>query len=972
MKIVIIGSEGYIGSYLYRSLSKDHDLVGLGRNDGLKYTTEFFGSFDVCVYLAGMSTRQMSEDDVYQNVDDIVKVANLMTSRQLLIYASTTAVYEGLESATEDFPINPSILDAYSRSMLLREAEIRKIGNIRTIGLRLATVVGVSPRQRSDRLHIQMLKSSLFTGRIHVYHPLGLRPILSFIDLERSINSILERADSQHGHQIFNLSSFNTTISSVAATIALKTGAKCIFHDSAVPLKGFSCTSAKFEQTFNFIFTSTNETIIDELINSKAKLLESWQNPVRECLPCLVCGCKNLMEMIDLGRQPLANQFGPLDAIQEKYPLAMYRCTQCYHHQLNHHIPPEVLFTNYIYVSGTTETGQQHFSQFCSLVVSDTGLRTGLVLDIASNDGSQLDKFKAIGWQTIGVDPAENLAPIASAKGHEIIVGFWGDAQIADRLATRGIDVIVAQNVFAHVPNPHQFLEMCKHVMTTSTKLYIQTSQAEIFQNGEFDTIYHEHISFFTVKSMLELTSRCGLYLEDVRKVSIHGTSYIFIIRRSSEETPKKVLRMIEAESYIYSDVCPIMYREHAKEKTRIIVQALHRCHADGFKLIGYGASAKGNTLLNFIYPDIPRLEYIIDENPMKQNLYTPGTKIQVVGSDVLTRETDPIAVLVLAWNFLDEIKKKILTSNPGKKIVLCVPFPSPTVWVLCQSGWDKMSDFPIRRQIDIPKSPTKCVLITHFYNEELLLPYWINHHASMFDEAILIDYDSTDRSREYIQKYAPSTWKVVKSRNRFFGAEEVDAEVEDIERMFPDETWKLVLTVTEFLIWPNMRAELESTPLNCRSIPMLDMAGDDKLPLKPDLPLIQQRALFTSTDLRPRFVHRHLNDVRPHYAVGRHSVSSDSAAVHHGIIFKYTYSPWPEIIPRKLQIAARQPPSDIYKGFGGHHQFDLQTQHEQKAMADSKSQHDILRKCPINDPGARHKSRVLHEHLQLSWSSTA
>lgn len=1015
MRILIIGSEGYIGSELYRILSSSHEVIGADHKNLTgstiiltDYDTEFIHNFNVIIYLGGKSTRQMTVDDICKNVDDVVKLAGIMASDQLLIYSSTTAVYEGLESATENSALS-EILDPYSQSMLLRERQIQLIPNIRTIGLRLATVVGISPRQRSDRLHIQMLKSAVFTGRIHISHPFSLRPILSFVDFSNCIELILKHFDKNvypPGHEIYNISSFNTSVVSVASTLALKTGAKCIFHESIISNKGFSCSSHKFETCFNMKFVSTNETIIDELLTVKNVLVENWNNlKISQTLQCLVCSNKNLIEMIDLGEQPLANQFIlDLDDHQNVFPLSMHRCNKCYHHQLSHIQSPEDLFTNYIYVSGTTQTGEIHFSDFCKLVISDTGKMKGVVLDIASNDGSQLDKFKLVGWKTIGVDPARNLEPIASSKGHKIIVGFWGDEQITTQLSNESFDAIVAQNVFAHVPNPRRFLEMCKQIMNSDTKLYIQTSQAEILQNAEFDTIYHEHISFFTVKSMERLTSSCGLYLEDVRKVPIHGTSYIFIIRKMLQNCSdlhsnpsEKVLKMMKEEDFIYSDTCPITFREHANEKSRILISMIKRFVKDGFKVVGYGASAKGNTLLNFIYGGKvdtfendrpPKLEYIVDENPMKQNRVTPGTKIKVVGLDALKNEVQPVAIVVLAWNFLEEIKKKIITiQNTNKKIVLCVPFPSPCVWFLSSCQWERMSCFPICRSIEPTQSKQKTLLITHFYNEEFILPFWIAHHAPMFDEAILIDYQSTDKSCEYIRRFAPSSWKIVPSRNAEFDAYNCDAEVEHIEKSYPDDVWKTAITVTEFFIWPTMKEDLEKfnlahiqsnrqniyrnfTQPQCLRIGGFSICGDDTVPLRNDLPLVQQRAYFSNHNSgHCRYLHRYTSKITV-YKVGRHQVNMGNTLLTNAFLFKYMISPWPESIPRKLQIGARQSLRDIQLRHGDHHQNNLQQLKNLKILYDSQGQYDIFSSAPTKNPNALVLSKILHEQLQLPWSS--
>ena len=209
----------------------------------------------------------------------------------------------------------------------------------------------------------------------------------------------------------------------------------------------------------------------------------------------------------------MANNFHDKSTQSNEYPLELMVCPNCYHCQLHFIIDPEILFKNYKYVSGTSQTGLDFFKKNAELINESANIKNASVLDIACNDGSQLDFFKDLGWNTYGVDPATNLYNLSSAKGHKIICDFWNE-DIAKQLPP--MDVIIAQNVFAHTEYIDIFLQNCKIIMKPTSTLYIQTSQKNMIINGEFDTIYHEHISFFNAKSMDILVTRNGLVLNNI------------------------------------------------------------------------------------------------------------------------------------------------------------------------------------------------------------------------------------------------------------------------------------------------------------------------------------------------------------------------------------------------------------------------------------------------------------------------
>jgi SAM-dependent methyltransferase len=299
------------------------------------------------------------------------------------------------------------------------------------------------------------------------------------------------------------------------------------------------------------------------------------------------------------------------------------------------------------------------------------------VLDIGCNDGTQLNYFSDLGAQTFGIDPAQNLHTISS-KRHRVICDFFNTKTASQFAKAYGkMDCVVAQNSFAHNPDPLAYLIALKDVISDNGLFFIQTSQADMVLNNEFDTIYHEHVNFYNVNSMNELCKRAGYHLVDVVKTPIHGTSYVFVLS-PKQSKPNRINNLLALESTAGLTNITTYYK-WANTATQTVKQLYNEC--DILKnqmhciLVGYGAAAKGNTLLNFA--DL-QLDMIIDDNPMKQGLYSPGKHIPVVSIESLSAISahQPIVFVPLAWNFYKEIKDKILAkrNNPIDKFIKYFP----------------------------------------------------------------------------------------------------------------------------------------------------------------------------------------------------------------------------------------------------------------------------------------------------------
>lgn len=393
----------------------------------------------------------------------------------------------------------------------------------------------------------------------------------------------------------------------------------------------------------------------------------------KELKECLCCGSKNLSMTLDLGVQPMANSFlASEDESELTFPLVLNLCRDCYHLQLSHAVNPDLLFKNYLYVSGTSQTLRDYFDWFANETLNYFSEKPKSVLDIACNDGSQLNSFKSLGLKTYGIDPATNLHELSS-KEHEVICDYFKEEHVTHYM--NRVDVITAQNVFAHNDYPLDFLKQCRAIMHDTSVLFIQTSQADMVRNNEFDTIYHEHLSFFCANSMNELARRADLHLIDIRKTPIHGNSYVFVFSKHPNNTAKvEAFLQEERDAGLNTPATYVEYSRRAQQAVKDLKDAIMTYREQGYVIAGYGAAAKGMTLLN--YGNIS-LDFIIDDNPLKQGRFSPGMHIPVVSIDMLEECQDlNVAFIPLAWNFFNEIKQRIKNKRNQSEDVFIKYFP--------------------------------------------------------------------------------------------------------------------------------------------------------------------------------------------------------------------------------------------------------------------------------------------------------
>jgi SAM-dependent methyltransferase len=405
----------------------------------------------------------------------------------------------------------------------------------------------------------------------------------------------------------------------------------------------------------------------------------------KEIKQCRFCVGENLQSYLDLGKMPLVNSFvnEHQTSSEEKFPLEVLLCKDCYLSQLSIVVEPSILFRNYAYRSSISTSFQNHCNELAEELNQSLCGPGDLVLDIASNDGCLLKPFLARGNRVLGVDPAKNLAKIANEEGIETIPEFWNKDLAIDIMRTYGCaKVITAFNVFAHVHEIGSFTQGVKTSLAEDGFFIIESPHIlDLIAQNEFDTIYHEHLSYLSVGALQKLMQRYGLRVARVQKQEIHGGSIRVYVEHEtqnrSDGSVEKSLREEEAAG-LYDSESYKNFRGKVEGVRRDLVSMVTRIKKEGKTIAAFGASAKGNILLNYSGIDGNLIDCVYDHTPEKQGKLTPGTHIRVEHPDMLTKQR-PDFLLLTAWNFAAEIMTKTqdYKSQGGRYII---PIPSPRI----------------------------------------------------------------------------------------------------------------------------------------------------------------------------------------------------------------------------------------------------------------------------------------------------
>jgi 2-polyprenyl-3-methyl-5-hydroxy-6-metoxy-1,4-benzoquinol methylase len=375
-----------------------------------------------------------------------------------------------------------------------------------------------------------------------------------------------------------------------------------------------------------------------------------------------------------------------LNQMEPFYPLHVYVCEQCFLVQLEEYVAPEHIFTEYAYFSSYADTWLQHCQRYTELMTERFQLNSqSQVIELASNDGYLLQYFVQKGIPALGIEPARNVAKVALAKGVPTLVEFF-DQTLAQRLVTEGkqADLLLGNNVLAQIPDLNNFVAGMKVLLKPQGVITIEFPHLmRLMAGNQFDTIYHEHFSYFSFLTAEKIFAQHGLTLFDVDELPTHGGS-IRIYARHAEDATKPVsaavsaMRQREVAAGFTQLTCYSQFAEQVKATKRNLLNFLIQAKQAGKTIVGYGAPGKGNTLLNYCGIRTDFLDYTVDRNPYKHGRFLPGTHIPIFPPDQL-KATQPDYVLILPWNFKDEIMQQVsyIRQWGGQFIV---PIPTVTV----------------------------------------------------------------------------------------------------------------------------------------------------------------------------------------------------------------------------------------------------------------------------------------------------
>jgi SAM-dependent methyltransferase len=404
---------------------------------------------------------------------------------------------------------------------------------------------------------------------------------------------------------------------------------------------------------------------------------------------CRFCKAALRQTFIDLGMSPLCETYpsaADLSRGEMYYPLYVYVCEKCFLVQLEEYETPEAIFSDYAYFSSFSDSWLKHAEKYCEKMTSRFGLGSqSLVVEVASNDGYLLQYFVKRQVPVLGIEPAANVAKVAVEKGVPTLVKFFG-TQLAKELAAEGrtADLVLGNNVLAQVPDLNDFVEGLKILLKPEGVLTLEFPHLlQLIEHNEFDTIYHEHFSYFSMLTTVRILEAHGLKVFDVEELASHGGSlrvYAYRAEAKTHEVKRTVEDLIaeEEKAGLASVEGYARFARQVKETKFALVDFLIAAARQGKTVAGYGAPGKSATLLHYCGIGKDLISYTVDRSPYKQGRFLPGTRIPIYHPDRI-RETKPDYVVILPWNLKDEIMKQLQYIREwGGKFV--VPIPTATV----------------------------------------------------------------------------------------------------------------------------------------------------------------------------------------------------------------------------------------------------------------------------------------------------
>ena len=394
---------------------------------------------------------------------------------------------------------------------------------------------------------------------------------------------------------------------------------------------------------------------------------------------CRSCNHKEFLEFISLKRQPPANAFLKEDDFDKEisYPLDVTCCKNCLLVQLTEesYIPRDKLFLDYAYASSISGGLRNHFTELANQLKSEFNPK--IVVDIGSNDGVLLKPLLELGCEAIGVEPAANLAKQANVNGLTTLCSYF-NKEIVDKIISDSghADIVVASNVFAHLDEYHDIIENIKSLLSENGTYIVEVQYfADMIKDMTFDNIYHEHVLYYTVHSMINLFDKHNMNVYKVEKIPTHGGSIRGYISKTNNPRHHSVDDLLKEEKQNGIDDLHTLekFNDQLQNNINEIRELFNRLSNEKKRIFGYGAPAKSSTMINSIGLDNSNVELIIEDSPLKQGLFTPGSHIPITGPEILQDET-PDYLMIFAWNYADEIIKKV--EEKYSKMNYIIPMP--------------------------------------------------------------------------------------------------------------------------------------------------------------------------------------------------------------------------------------------------------------------------------------------------------
>ncbi len=393
---------------------------------------------------------------------------------------------------------------------------------------------------------------------------------------------------------------------------------------------------------------------------------------------CRICSSEKLSDVLDLGDQPPANSLRKnLNEELPTAPLKLVQCENCSTVQLTATVDPKYLFSQYVWVTGTSKTARDYSEYYASEVLKRTQTKNPFIVEVASNDGTFLAKFKSKGCKVLGVDPAKNIADKATEDGIPTLAEFF-DENIAKKISAeyQKPNVVMARNVIPHVKEIHSIAKGMSELVDTNGLVVVEFHYADIIAKElHYDSIYHEHLFYFSLKSINHLFEKYGLYSFDAFSSPISGGSIVLFFskqRNEHRQALKDLLIKEEKSGLNHIDTWKKFGTESQKHVAEL--KKIVSSYTKNNRLVAYGASARSSTLLNFAQISNKEIECVIDKNPIKQNLYTPGTDIKIVSYEEGFRQLKDRHLLLLAWNFEKEVIEDLRADGFTGDIIVPLP----------------------------------------------------------------------------------------------------------------------------------------------------------------------------------------------------------------------------------------------------------------------------------------------------------